>query len=221
MSRRRRSTRRRVAKRPKQQRKGSFGNAPLVLAVAAVGCAGWFGFVGIEQSREAIEAHESATDASSPSSSGFRHAEVPIGNSDDSSRGEPAGRAIGLSSASSRDYQTAAPKFQRCGSRRYTCVVDGDTFWMDGNKIRIADIDTPEISRPTCQYEKALGERATERLTELLNMGPFELRSVGDRDRDQYGRLLRVVVREGHSLGDVLVSEGLARTWTGRREPWC
>ena len=33
------------------------------------------------------------------------------------------------------------------------------------------------------------------------------------RDEDRYGRKLRVVVRNGRSLGDQLVSEGLARTW--------
>ena len=26
---------------------------------------------------------------------------------------------------------------------------------------------------------------------------------------------------DGRSLGDILVSEGLARTGAGRREPWC
>ncbi len=31
---------------------------------------------------------------------------------------------------------------------RRTCVVDGDTIWLEGVKIRIADIDTPEISQP-------------------------------------------------------------------------
>ena len=112
-------------------------------------------------------------------------------------------------------------EFGPCGAVRRTCVVDGDTFWLDGQKIRIADIDTPEVSQPQCAAEKALGDRATDRLTDLLNQGPFELTSIGDRDEDQHGRKLRVVVRDGRSLGNQLVSEGLARTWTGRREPWC
>jgi endonuclease YncB( thermonuclease family) len=63
--------------------------------------------------------------------------------------------------------------------------------------------------------------KATYRLRELLNEGPFELNSIGSRDEDRHGRKLRVVVRNGRSLGDQLVSEGLARTWSGRREPWC
>jgi micrococcal nuclease len=41
------------------------------------------------------------------------------------------------------------------------------------------------------------------------------------RDEDRYGRKLRVVVRDGRSIGDMLVAEGLARAWTGRREPRC
>nr|WP_275588720.1 thermonuclease family protein [Croceicoccus hydrothermalis] len=117
--------------------------------------------------------------------------------------------------------QASSRQFDICGSIRRTCVVDGDTFWLDGVKIRIADIDTPEISEPRCDYEYQLGMRATHRLVELLNAGPFELRTIGNRDEDQYGRKLRVVTRGGRSLGDQLVSEGLARTWTGRREPWC
>nr|WP_237438267.1 thermonuclease family protein [Alteraurantiacibacter buctensis] len=115
----------------------------------------------------------------------------------------------------------AGPDFAICGMVRRTCVVDGDTFWLEGVKIRIADIDTPEISEPRCDAEYALGIRARDRLRDLLNEGPFALEPVGTRDEDQYGRKLRVVIREGNSLGDRLVAEGPARTWTGRREPWC
>jgi endonuclease YncB( thermonuclease family) len=111
--------------------------------------------------------------------------------------------------------------FEICKSVRDTCVVDGDTFWLKGVKIRIADIDTPEISEPSCASEKQLGEKAKYRLRELLNAGPFQLAAWEGRDEDKYGRKLRVVLRDGKSLGDQLVSEGLARTWTGRREPWC
>ncbi|MGO7115595.1 thermonuclease family protein [Rhizobium johnstonii] len=107
------------------------------------------------------------------------------------------------------------------GSIRYHCVVDGDTLWIGGQKFRVADIDTPEVSEPRCASELALGNRATARLVELVNEGPFELQAWPGRDEDKYGRKLRVLVRDGRSLGDILVSEGLARTWTGRRQPWC
>jgi len=99
-------------------------------------------------------------------------------------------------------------------------VVDGDTFWLGGDKIRIADIDTPEL-HARCPAELALAQKATHRLENLLGEGPFEMSPIGGRDEDRYGRKLRIVSRGGRSLGDVLVAEGLARTWTGRREPWC
>lgn len=114
-----------------------------------------------------------------------------------------------------------ATSFAVCGIVRRTCVVDGDTIWLEGVKIRIADIDAPEISSPQCDAEYALGIRARDRLMALLNENEFDLRSIGNRDEDQYGRKLRVIMRGGRSLGDQLVAEGLARTWTGRREPWC
>mgnify|MGYP002388425245 FL=1 len=113
-------------------------------------------------------------------------------------------------------------RFEKCsGGHRVTCVVDGDTLWIDGTKIRVADINAPEISERKCASELALGNRARDRLIELLNRGPFELKAWPGRDQDRYGRKLRVLVRNGRSLGDMLVSAGLARTWTGRRESWC
>ena len=101
-----------------------------------------------------------------------------------------------------------------------TCVVDGDTFRLRGEIIRIADIDTPEVLDFKCNSEKARGDRATARLVALLNAGPFQLLPI-DRDTDVYGRSLRIVVRDGRSLGGVLVAEGLARQWDGARHPWC
>lgn len=105
------------------------------------------------------------------------------------------------------------------GGTQAVDVIDGDTFRLDGESIRIADIDTPEVNG-RCAYESALAERATQRLAVLLAAAPFEMQPAG-RDEDRYGRKLRIVTRGGHSLGDQLVAEGLARTWTGRREPWC
>lgn len=106
------------------------------------------------------------------------------------------------------------------GSTRVTCVVDGDTFWLDGVKYRIADINTPEVGNPQCAAEAAKGRQATQRLAQLLNAGPISL-APADRDQDQYGRKLRIVERDGRSIGRQLVAEGLAHEWRGRRESWC
>ena len=100
------------------------------------------------------------------------------------------------------------------------CVVDGDTIWIEGEKIRIADIDAPETHDYGCAEELALGNRATGRLQELLHGGAVTLGSV-DRDEDGYGRKLRLVFVDGRGVGDTLVGEGLARYYRGGRRPWC
>ena len=100
-------------------------------------------------------------------------------------------------------------------------IIDGDTIDFEGMRVRLADIDTPEV-RGRCAHETELAARATRRLRALLADGAIELhRLPSGRDEDQYGRKLRIVTRDGRSVGDMLVAEGLARTWTGRREPWC
>lgn len=103
---------------------------------------------------------------------------------------------------------------------RVTCVVDGDTFWLDGEKIRIADINAPETHGAGCAAEQVRGDRAALRLVSLLNAGPYELELRG-REQDRYGRALRVVTRHGRSLGDTLIAEGLAEPWRGKRSDWC
>jgi micrococcal nuclease len=100
------------------------------------------------------------------------------------------------------------------------CVVDGDTIWYRGNNIRIADIDTPETHAPRCAAEAELGAKATDRLHELLNDGAFSLANI-DRDTDRHGRQLRLLTRDGESIGGTLVNEGLARWYEGGRRSWC
>jgi micrococcal nuclease len=100
------------------------------------------------------------------------------------------------------------------------CVIDGDTIRYGGIKIRLEDIDAPEVFSPRCASEARLGQRAAERLLHLMNSGPFQLVS-GARDEDRYGRKLRTIERGGRSLGEVLVDEGLARRWEGGRRSWC
>lgn len=115
----------------------------------------------------------------------------------------------------------SSDRFGACGFGLHkNCVVDGDTFILNGDRIRIADIDAPETNG-LCEYEVVLAARATQRLRALLNEGPFELRAYASRDLDTYGRKLRTLHRDGRSIGDILVGEGLARRWVGRRQPWC
>lgn len=112
-------------------------------------------------------------------------------------------------------------RFTRCvGGRGTNCIIDGDTFRYRGDIIRIADIDTPEARGYRCPSEKTRADAATARLLVLMNAGPFTLAPY-HRDRDQYGRALRIITRDGQSLGMTLVAEGHARVWDGARHGWC
>jgi len=107
------------------------------------------------------------------------------------------------------------------GAGATNCVIDGDTIRWAGHTIRLEDIDAPEIRDFKCSSELALGNQATERLRELMGSPNIELIRTGGRDEDRYGRKLRVVSDGQHSLGAILVAEGLARPWDGARRSWC
>lgn len=126
--------------------------------------------------------------------------------------------AVGLAVTLAMAGDVGQRQFPICGEgRRVTCVVDGDTFWLDRVKYRLADIDAPEVSNPRCNAEARLAAASTRRLAQYLNAGPFQLET---RGKDRYGRTLAVVSRSGYSFGARLVDEGLARNW-GDRRGWC
>lgn len=108
------------------------------------------------------------------------------------------------------------------GGKRHTCVVDGDTVWISGERIRLADIDAPELDGG-CARERDLAVRSARRLAELLSR-TYEIRR-GDpadgRMQDRYGRTLAVIRVGGASVGTILVNEGLAQPWRGRKAQWC
>lgn len=117
----------------------------------------------------------------------------------------------------------AMPAFaiEKCGSgKRITCVVDGDTLWLNGEKIRAMGYDTPEPMTNVCggQREKQLAAKATARFIELFNETEI---SIARNGQDKYGRTLAVIRSNGRLVGDILISEGLARRWPDGHEFWC
>lgn len=112
-------------------------------------------------------------------------------------------------------------RFVLCSAGSGTnCVVDGNTFWQDGIRIQLADIDVPDAGTARCPSEKQRGVAARLRLQAILNDGNFVLSGSNRRD-DPNGGKLRIAMRAGRSLGDQMVSEGLARRWTGQATSWC
>lgn len=113
-------------------------------------------------------------------------------------------------------------KFAKCGTGRdFACVVDGDTFRLGDRRVRIVGIDAPELAKPHCPAEAALAARATDRLVQLLNQGPLDLVAHRFHGADRFQRDLRVVWHGDRSIGDQLMSEGLAHRYVGFKRNWC
>jgi len=85
-------------------------------------------------------------------------------------------------------------------------VIDGDTIELeDGKRVRYLGIDTPELN----EY---FGEEATEKNKELVEGKVVELQK-GNRDTDEYGRLLRYVYIDGIFVNAELVAQGYAEAY--------
>ncbi len=115
-----------------------------------------------------------------------------------------------------------AVTFEKCMQHdQQTCVVDGDTIRYHGERIRLEGFDTPELHTNICggDFERELADQATNRLIELLNRYTWMIERTGV---DRYDRTLAIItVGGGVNVGDILVSEGLARVWPDGNEWWC
>ncbi|MEA1872263.1 MAG: thermonuclease family protein [Chloroflexota bacterium] len=87
-----------------------------------------------------------------------------------------------------------------------TSVIDGDTVELaDGRRVRYLGIDTPEQG----EY---YAEEAIARNKELVEGKTVELQR-GDRDQDEYGRLLRYVYVDGVFVNAELIAQGYAKAY--------
>ncbi len=112
-------------------------------------------------------------------------------------------------------------RFSMCGSTRHTCVVDGDTIWLDGQNLRLRSFDTPEPYTDICggKAEVTLAKKASKRLLELLNQNAFTVETFGP---DGTGKRTLATIRiGGRDVGDILIEERLARRWPDGNEWWC
>jgi endonuclease YncB( thermonuclease family) len=148
-----------------------------------------------------------------------RGRDSPVAATSDSVPGEAIRSGSPRASGARNDAVRAAFSYCKWGGGT-NCVVDGDTFYIGGEKVRVAGIDAPETHPSRCADEARLGNAATEQLHALLNSGAVTMTSI-DRDRDRYGRLLRNVAVDGADVGEAMVSSGVAREYAGGRRPWC
>lgn len=89
---------------------------------------------------------------------------------------------------------------------RVSLVIDGDTIELeDGRRVRYLGIDTPESGEP--YYEEATAKNAELVEGKLVELQP------GNRDMDEYGRLLRYVYVDGVFVNAELVAQGYAEAY--------
>lgn len=106
--------------------------------------------------------------------------------------------------------------FAFCGrSGLNNCVMDGNTFWMKGVKMKLAGIEVPQTDQARCMEERARGFSAKVRLRDMLNSGSFQVAAGGQ------GAEVKAMSKSGISFADQLIKEGLARRAGSASPSWC
>lgn len=100
------------------------------------------------------------------------------------------------------------------------CVASGDSFYLGGKTVRIANIEAPQVYGAACPREARLGRESALRLQALLNSGELGLARV-PQDLDRYGLMLRTVSVGGRDAGQAMVASGLARNIGDLTRSWC
>lgn len=104
-----------------------------------------------------------------------------------------------------------------------TRVVDGDTIDVEARpwpgmridaRIRLPDIQAPEIYRPSCEAERLKGETATNWLRDRLEGETVWLSEV--RPGKFGGRFIAQVRDAEGDVAAALVEAGIAKPWDGR-----
>ena len=102
---------------------------------------------------------------------------------------------------------------------------DGDTCYVmiDGTKakIRLLELDTPEISKPKCDAELELGLEARDYINNLIaNASSVEIKT--DYEKDYFGRTLAHLIIDGEDASAKIRSNNLGVIYErGNKKDWC
>tara|TARA_B100000989_G_C19486268_1_gene447624 strand:- start:95 stop:1435 length:1341 start_codon:yes stop_codon:yes gene_type:complete len=102
---------------------------------------------------------------------------------------------------------------------------DGDTCYVTLNgantKIRLLELDTPEISKPKCEAELKLGLKARDYLNNLIaNASSIEF--ITDYTQDYFGRVLAHLIIDGEDVSAKIVKNNFGVVYErNNKQDWC
>ncbi|MDB9955201.1 thermonuclease family protein [Pelagibacterales bacterium] len=102
---------------------------------------------------------------------------------------------------------------------------DGDTCYVivDGanTKIRLLELDTPEISKPKCEQELEWGLKARDFINDKIeNAQAIEIKT--NYELDWFGRTLSYLIIDGEDISAELVRNNLGFVYKkGFKVDWC
>lgn len=102
---------------------------------------------------------------------------------------------------------------------------DGDTCYVTykgkNDKVRLLELDTPEISNPKCEQEYALGIDARNFVNNLISEG-VSIKFKTEYNRDFFGRILSYIIVDGENVSKKMVSNGLGVIYDrSNKKDWC
>ena len=102
---------------------------------------------------------------------------------------------------------------------------DGDTCYITMNgmkkKIRLLELDTPEISKPKCNAELELGIKARDYLNDLIaNASTIEFKT--EYLEDYFGRVLSYLIIDGEDASSKIIENQLGVVYDRNLNfDWC
>jgi len=189
-------------RRPRAWHKPAINAAIIVATIVVAALAGWHGDTLVRAGSGMVAGIAATPPALRPATS----------------RTEPTRVA-----AVDRKPRIRSPRVRRHAdtvSPRAFRIIDGDTLALGNERIRIENIDTPESgTRAACASERRRADQATRYARRLLNRTQ-DVRVIRN-GVDRYGRTLARIELDGWDMGQIMVDDGHARRWSGRRRSWC
>jgi hypothetical protein len=119
--------------------------------------------------------------------------------------------------------QVAAPTsinepFALCDDvRGDACILSANAYAWRGTRYHLADISVPSGTAPRCPAEAERAQKGRAALAAMVNGGAFEARPDA-ADPDPAARLL---LRDGVSIGQLMILKGHAKPWSRTPIDWC